>query len=292
MYGWKWLIMAFLSALAAMAIVVIALWLPFGWATLVIAVGVLVFIVVLILNPDYWHRRLAATIISSWLTISSAGSLRIDGLWGEGNFAYFVLERVGLPFHLVVGAVVVVLLFFDFWKSSSLLQEMETAVRQSHADSGRPSKEQLTRIIPSNDRARLMLSALLDSHEVLPVDPANLTKAQQYDIAIKQIAARERRRNVTGLSLTIFAVLALVLIVSQVSPINQPTDSTADHKDTAVSVDSREGRLSEHGGLFGDDVDTTSPLISAPVFLTVVVLGTTAIICLTIRTITIKHRRD
>lgn len=64
-------------------------------------------------------------------------------------------------------------------------------------------KERLIRTAPDAERGRLVASAL----EFFNVEAANLTKQQQYDLALTQIQARARRFLLTFL----LAVLALVL---------------------------------------------------------------------------------
>ena len=100
MYVWRWLLVSLLSALAAMAVFAVALLLPFWWATAVLAVGVTTFLCVLWLNPDFWYRRAAASIIGVWLASCIAAGVNVHILFDETIFGYWVIDNLGWPWHL------------------------------------------------------------------------------------------------------------------------------------------------------------------------------------------------
>jgi hypothetical protein len=78
--------------------------------------------------------------------------------------------------------------------------------------------ERLIRAAPEAERARLVSSAL----ESFAVDPSNLTRLQQYDLALAQLHARSRRFYVSAVVIFLLAVLAAALTAYSLSRDDSP----------------------------------------------------------------------
>jgi tetratricopeptide (TPR) repeat protein len=111
----RWLLVSLLSAIAAVGVVGYALTLTNPYAVLLLAVGVVVFVVVLLHNPAnrYWH--LMTVLIGSWLSVRSYPSLVVRFDWSRDTFGHLLLsEGVGWSFDLVVVLVGIALIFADY----------------------------------------------------------------------------------------------------------------------------------------------------------------------------------
>ncbi|MCB9701881.1 MAG: SUMF1/EgtB/PvdO family nonheme iron enzyme [Myxococcales bacterium] len=95
-----WWVTALIASAASMVVLVVALLLPLGWATVILAVGAMVFVVVLLKNPALWRRRLAGACVGATITLASAPQLR--AALDLGGFGYLIVNGGGSMIALVV----------------------------------------------------------------------------------------------------------------------------------------------------------------------------------------------
>jgi hypothetical protein len=92
-------------------------------------------------------------------------------------------------------------------------------------------QEHLIRSAAEGDRARLVENAL----EFFRVDTQDLTKEQQYQLALRQIRARERRFRVAAVVISLVAVLFAAVTAYAVA-----RTTTAPNGDTTSNIDARQ----------------------------------------------------
>jgi len=130
--------MAALTAGGAMAVFVVALMIPPGWALAVIAVGAATFVVVLIRNPAHWLRRSALTCFSAAgsmaATPRSARSLDL-GSPGVDSLGFVIVE-LGVDVQIIVILLIAAVCFtwLDAWKSFERLGLLVGDRRSTSAD--------------------------------------------------------------------------------------------------------------------------------------------------------------
>lgn len=112
---WPWWQTSAVVALGATVFVALALYLPVGRATIVLAAGVGVFGWMLVRNPNFWIRRMASACASAAVVIASipmfSGALELDSLGS-------VVIRTGgtewlTPIFLIAAVILAVL---DVWR--------------------------------------------------------------------------------------------------------------------------------------------------------------------------------
>lgn len=95
-------------------------------------------------------------------------------------------------------------------------------------------EKELIEQAPESDRAELIKNAL----EFFNVDTGNLTKQQQYNIAMEQINSRSRRFTITSIVIVIIAILLLFGTIRALS--NSNADTVAAEKATEAADSTEE----------------------------------------------------
>ena len=157
----------------------------------------LVFIIVLVHNPAYFYRQFALGVFSLWSTVVALEGLSIEidhrplifvGLNGSSSWM----------FHGVVCLVILALIAADYLYMIRVHQTAkEAAIPSSTNDPKQRSEveteqERLLKLVGKDERSKLILAELQASSGNVNVDTGNLTKAQQHDIAIHQVNARQQ----------------------------------------------------------------------------------------------------
>ena len=218
----NWIITAAASAVAAILLTIAFLWLPFGTSTIVLAIGVVVFLGVLSLNPAYVYRRLAFSLLPLWGTTVAVGRIRLSINDPTKFQAEFSIDPTNWIFHIVVVSLVFILLLFDYLQTQRMYGKVSRVAEGRIEATNDTERERLIRNVPADDRAFLVLSALEADSEMFPVDTTNLTKAQQHEVVIRQIEAREKamlakeRRWWMISAITIIAIIVMGAVASNV----------------------------------------------------------------------------
>ena len=89
---WPWWATSLLSAAVAMILTAVVLYLPPGRGTVVLIVGVFVFVVVLRMNPDLWLRRMAGACLGMAASTGIIPNVEFDLGLSEGSFAHLLID--------------------------------------------------------------------------------------------------------------------------------------------------------------------------------------------------------
>lgn len=196
MHGRSWFNVAVWSAIGSMVFVSIVALLPFGLATTVLIAGAIVFVIVLVRNPRFWHRRTAAALLTSWMSISALGGLKVTALWGDTGFAHVLLTEVGWPFHLGVATLTSLLLWFDHSQNAASIERVVNL-----------------ETLPQSERVGVALAAIQSKQKFFPIDTGNLTTSQQFELAKEQVRVEEKRTfRFAGLSCIMIIALGAFLL--------------------------------------------------------------------------------
>ena len=90
------------------------------------------------------------------------------------------------------------------------------------------STERLIRTANQDDRGKLVADAL----EVFRIDASNLTKEQQYEIAIEQIKNKSMRSKLLAYIITVIAILASVVLIYTINTTKTSMGSNIGSLDT------------------------------------------------------------
>lgn len=190
MKRWQWLLVSLASAFVAMTMVCLAFLLPFWPATILLVVGVIVFVFVLFRHPKYWQRRLASSVVGVWLASCVTTGINASVQFGEEGFGYWVIDNLAWPFHLVVALLVETILILDYL---SIVADSHGRVEQAvDLPAATTENERLISNVPRNRREGLVLQTLQEKSEFFSVDTRDLTQKQKHDVVRMQLDSRER----------------------------------------------------------------------------------------------------
>src|SRR5687768_16492276 len=111
--GKPWWRVALASGIGSAAVAALALWLPPGKATVVLAIGVVVFLFVLFKDPDYWYRRAASTVLGLLAVSLTARGISAVFQWEQTTFGFLLLDAGGWPVVVTLAVLFVALLIVD-----------------------------------------------------------------------------------------------------------------------------------------------------------------------------------
>lgn len=192
--SWKWLAASIVAALCAMLVTTVALFLKTHWGTAVLVVGCVTFVITLINNPEYWHRRLASSIVSVWLLSCAVSGFDFSSGLGPATLRYTVANNIGIGFHATVAIVVLTLLVLDYLKTNRIVYGTVELARNAVDNANEQSDiVKIIDSVPSGHRARLVLQILQQRSQFFSIDTDDLTKAQRVEIATKQLDTQEKR---------------------------------------------------------------------------------------------------
>ena len=107
--GSSWVLISLYAGLGAIAVTALALWLPWGWASGVLLVGVVVFIVTLSLNPKYFYRRFAAICTGLAVTSHIVPQFEATVQFPDSSLYQLLIKIIPESGWITVGLIVVAL---------------------------------------------------------------------------------------------------------------------------------------------------------------------------------------
>ena len=113
------------------AMAVIALLAVPSWSVkLLIAIGVLVFLAIMLLYPAFWARRQVIAVVAGWITISAASGFKLETNIGKDFVARIVAPEPNWSFHFACVAMIASFLAFELVRESGFrLQFSETRLK-------------------------------------------------------------------------------------------------------------------------------------------------------------------
>ena len=119
----NWVKNSAIAGIAAMVLTGILLYLPFSWISIVLLVGVLVFVMVLIRNPKYFYRRMASYLIGSFVVIGSMPIIEVQKYFSDNSFAIFAAQNLGTGFYIIMGLIIIAAIIADLISNNELFSK-------------------------------------------------------------------------------------------------------------------------------------------------------------------------
>ena len=213
-----WWGVSLISSVVAMALFALSFWLPLPWGPITLGIGVLVFVLVMRLNPLYWYRHTAAGLLGGWLVTTAGSRLELEFQLTPSVFGRLVFEHVDWWIHVIAGVIIVVLLILDYYRTAGPAAEALNAPESEF--------ERVLEKVSKRERVKLALQQLQGKSEVFAVDTSNLSKSDQYKLALRQVISRERWR--LGILLLIGAAIfaTALLLLDRASGADHSSDPT------------------------------------------------------------------
>lgn len=119
----NWVKNSAIAGIASMILTGILLYLPYSWISIVLLVGVLVFVMVLLRNPKYFYRRMASYLIGSFVVLGSMPIIDVQKYFSDNSFAKFASQNLGTGFYIIMGLIIIALIIADLINNNELFHK-------------------------------------------------------------------------------------------------------------------------------------------------------------------------